>query len=154
LLASTVAGQIRLTFDLAPDIPPGVIDAQQLENAILNVMINARDATPTGGRILIRTYTASVGAEHAGEVPVGDYVVIEVSDTGTGMTEAVRQRAFDPFFTTKQVGQGSGLGLSQVYGLLRQSSGGLELESAPGRGTIVRLYVPRGGSSPTERLAR
>jgi signal transduction histidine kinase len=144
LLASTVAGQVRLTFDLSPNIPPAVIDAQQLENAILNVMINARDATPTGGRISIRTYTTSIGAEREGEVPAGDYLVIEVSDTGTGMTEAVRQRAFDPFFTTKQVGQGSGLGLSQVYGLLRQSGGGLELDSAPGRGTIVRLYVPPG----------
>ncbi len=121
-------------------------DPNQLENVLLNLAINARDAMPEGGRITIGTTHVTLGAADVagleGARP-GGYVEISVADTGTGMDEATRARAFEPFFTTKPLGQGTGLGLSQLYGFVRQSDGVVRLDSAPGRGTTVRLYLPR-----------
>ncbi|HLJ19801.1 MAG TPA: response regulator, partial [Stellaceae bacterium] len=106
--------------------------------------INARDAMPDGGVLVIETENRRMGflSRRQGLEP-GDYVVVSVADTGTGMTEEVRRKAFEPFFTTKDIGKGSGLGLSQVYGIARQSGGIAEIDSTPGRGTTVRLYLPR-----------
>ena len=127
-------------------------DPNQLENVLLNLAINARDAMPDGGRLTISTRDVSLSeADVAGhdEARPGDYVEISVADTGTGMDEATRARAFEPFFTTKPLGQGTGLGLSQLYGFVRQSDGIVRLDSAPGQGTVVRLYLPRHKSVPS-----
>lgn len=121
-------------------------DANQLENVILNLAVNARDAMPGGGRLQLQTSNCQIDlaavAEHGG-IPTGDYVRIAVTDTGSGMPADVMARAFDPFFTTKPVGQGTGLGLSQVYGFVQQSNGHVRLQSAPGAGTTVVIYLPR-----------
>ena len=121
-------------------------DASQLENVILNLAVNARDAMPGGGRLQLQTSNCQIDlaavAEHGG-IPTGDYVRIAVTDTGSGMPADVMARAFDPFFTTKPVGQGTGLGLSQVYGFVQQSNGHVRLQSTPGAGTTVVIYLPR-----------
>ncbi|AWH55471.1 hybrid sensor histidine kinase/response regulator [Stenotrophomonas sp. ESTM1D_MKCIP4_1] len=121
-------------------------DANQLENVILNLAVNARDAMPGGGRLTLQTSNRKIDladvAEHGG-IPAGDYVRIAVTDTGSGMPAEVVARAFDPFFTTKPVGQGTGLGLSQVYGFVQQSNGHVRLLSTPGAGTTVLVYLPR-----------
>ena len=121
-------------------------DPNQLENAILNLAVNSRDAMPEGGRLTLQTVNAYLDAEDLGnsaEVRSGDYVMIAVSDTGTGMTREAVDKAFEPFFTTKDVGKGTGLGLSQVYGFVKQSGGHVEIDSALGQGTTVRIYLPR-----------
>jgi CheY-like chemotaxis protein len=121
-----------------------LIDPNQIESAILNLAINARDAMPDGGSLTIETANRRTGFQNRRQgLEPGDYVVVSVTDTGIGMTEDVKAKAFDPFFTTKDVGKGSGLGLSQVYGIARQSGGLAELDSAVGRGTTVRIYLPR-----------
>jgi hypothetical protein len=120
-------------------------DPNQLESALLNLAINARDAMPAGGKLTIATANArldSVTADTPALLP-GDYICIDVSDTGIGMSAEVAARAFDPFFTTKPIGQGTGLGLSMIYGFARQSNGHATIESEPGQGTSVRLYLPR-----------
>ncbi len=149
-------GSLGETVSLLPVVDPGCwqafVDPGQLENAIVNLAINARDAMPNGGEVVISAANASLSAAAAaalagtGEdeaIAAGDYVVVAVSDSGTGMTEAVRARAFEPFFTTKEVGKGSGLGLSMVYGFTRQSGGLATIESEPGVGTTIKLYLPR-----------
>ncbi len=118
----------------------------QLENVVLNLAVNARDAMTDGGRVLIETANRHLDARDAGgrpSVPAGEYVMIAVSDSGAGMTPEVLAKAFDPFFTTKSVGRGTGLGLSQVYGFVKQSGGHVEIASQPGEGTTVELYLPR-----------
>lgn len=144
LLDTTVSGQARLVFRLAPGLPPALVDAQQLEHAILNIVINARDAMPSGGEVTIKTMAVAGPLPPPSQlVAHGEFVAIAITDTGTGMSDAIRQQAFDPFFTTKEVGVGSGLGLSQVYGLLHQSGGATDIESTPGHGTTVWLYLPK-----------
>ena len=121
-------------------------DPVQVETALLNLAINARDAMPGGGNLTVRTANVTLNAAEAaavGDLPPGDYVRLSVSDTGSGMTGDVLARAFDPFFTTKPVGKGTGLGLSQVYGIVRQCGGTARILSEPGRGTVVELYLPR-----------
>jgi len=123
-----------------------IADPVQLETAILNLAINARDAMPQGGHLTIETDNALVGQSLAGgseAVAPGDYVVLSVSDSGIGMRPEIQERVFEPFFTTKEVGKGSGLGLSMIYGFVRQSGGAVTLESAPGKGTTVRIFLPR-----------
>jgi PAS domain S-box-containing protein len=144
LLRRTLGETIRLSVDLAPEGWTALTDAHQLENAILNLAINARDAMPKGGTLSIATtreilaYTQRFGQE---EIEAGDYVVIRVSDTGIGMSEETLKRVFGPFFTTKPIGQGTGLGLSMIYGFARQSRGHVRIESAVGSGTTFRLYL-------------
>ena len=137
-----------ITIELRPEdsIRTVMCDPNQLENVLLNLVINARDAMPMGGRLTIRTADIHLGrVEVAGQdgAKPGDYVEISVTDTGQGMDEATLARAFEPFFTTKPIGEGTGLGLSQIYGFVRQSNGVVRLESTPGQGTTVRLYLPR-----------
>jgi signal transduction histidine kinase len=123
----------------------GVCDENQLENAILNLCINARDAMPDGGCLNIRTSNVLIDRCEAsdGDMDPGEYVAISVSDTGTGMPPNVAARALDPFFTTKPTGQGTGLGLSMVYGFTKQSNGQVRISSEVGAGTTVRIYLPR-----------
>lgn len=128
-------------------------DAGQLEAATLNLVLNARDAMPDGGTILIRASDEILGDGSALGIPIGEYVVISVSDTGTGMSQDTLSKAFEPFFTTKEVGYGSGLGLSMVHGFLKQSGGGAKISSALGKGTTVSMYFPRvvGEVSPVQQ---
>jgi signal transduction histidine kinase len=129
---------------LAPHLWPVRVDANQLENALLNLSVNARDAMPGGGQAVIRTRNVPA-AEAAGIAGLRalDHVAISVEDSGAGMSAEVLARAFEPFFTTKAVGEGTGLGLSQVFGFAKQSDGHAEIISQPGHGTTVRLYLPR-----------
>jgi len=122
-----------------------LVDPNQLENALLNLCINASDAMPGGGRLTIETGNRWLDNRAAGErdLPPGQYVSVCVSDSGTGMAPEVIQRAFDPFYTTKPIGMGTGLGLSMVYGFVRQSGGQARIYSEPGQGTMVCLYLPR-----------
>ena len=145
LISRTAGASIHTGFETEPALWPTLADPNQLENALLNLCINARDAMPGGGSMTIATANATLGAHAAEalEVPPGDYIVLTVSDTGTGMTPETVKRAFDPFFTTKPIGQGTGLGLSMIYGFARQSGGGVRIESAPGHGTEMSLYLPR-----------
>ena len=118
-------------------------DRHQLENAILNLAVNARDAMDGRGTLTISTGTTELGEHEHGECPAGDYVAIAVSDSGCGMTQDILERVFEPFFTTKPVGKGTGLGLSQIFGFVRQSEGQIAIDSTPGTGTTVTLYLPR-----------
>ncbi|TCZ59695.1 response regulator [Roseicella aquatilis] len=141
LLRSTLGAGIRVETDTAPDLWPIRCDPTQLEVALLNLAVNARDAMPRGGTLAIRASNTRLPAE--GERAAGDYVLITVRDTGEGMPPAVLARAFEPFFTTKEVGKGTGLGLPQVFGFARQSEGEVRIESEPGRGTTVLICLPR-----------
>jgi PAS domain S-box-containing protein len=146
LLRRTMGEKVELELVLAGGLWPTLCDPNQLENSILNLSINARDAMPDGGRLTIETSNAEldnayVARQH--DVEPGDYVCISVRDTGIGMAPDVIARAFDPFFTTKPTGQGTGLGLSMIYGFARQSEGQVKIDSQPGKGTTVRLYLPR-----------
>ncbi len=146
LLRRTIGAPIDLSTALAPDLWPTVADSGQVEAAVLNLVINARDAMPDGGRLVIETFNATVDATEVATFPgiaAGDYVVLSVTDTGHGMTAEVRARAFEPFFTTKGGGKGSGLGLATIYGFARQSGGNVTIYSEVGKGTTVNLYLPR-----------
>jgi PAS domain S-box-containing protein len=141
----SIGPQLRLRLACAPDLWTVFVDGHQLENALLNLCINARDAMPDGGDLTIAAANCTLDgmAAREAELPPGDYVSLSVTDTGTGMSPEVMRRAFDPFFTTKPLGAGTGLGLSMVYGFAQQSGGQVRIQSAPGRGTSVRLYLPR-----------
>jgi CheY-like chemotaxis protein len=136
---------ITVTFTGAAGLRGVFADPNQLENALLNLCINARDAMPDGGSLTIETANGILDTEAARmlELQAGAYVSLSVSDTGSGMTPDVIARAFDPFFTTKPIGEGTGLGLSMVYGFVRQSGGQARISSEPGKGTKVSLYLPR-----------
>ncbi len=145
LLRRTLGESIELRIVVSGAGHMAVVDAPQLQNAILNLAINARDAMPRGGRLTIEISRARLDADYAQmypEIRTGLYVLLAVTDTGAGMSEEVRQRAFDPFFTTKPTGVGTGLGLSMVYGFVKQSGGNIQLYSELGRGTSVRIYLP------------
>ncbi len=148
LLRTCTHGQrIRIDTVLGAELWPAMVEASQVEAAILNLALNARDAMPDGGVLTIATANKVVADEGKDDVAAGDYVAITVSDTGVGMTDEVAQRAFEPFFTTKGP-SGSGLGLSQVYGMVRESGGTVRLVTAPGGGTSVALLLPRAAEMP------
>jgi signal transduction histidine kinase len=146
LIRSTLGGDMRIETVLAGGLWKTHADSTQLENAVLNLAVNARDAMPDGGKLTIETANASLddayAARHA-DVPAGQYVMISVTDTGQGMTPEVAARAFDPYFTTKDVGKGTGLGLSQVMGFVKQSAGHIKIYSEVGSGTAIKIYLPR-----------
>ncbi len=146
LLARTVGSGIKIETDFAPGLWPVDADATQLELAVINLVINARDAMPEGGVLRVRTFTANLPRRPPGEElsEGGDFVGLEISDSGTGMSPEVLTRAFEPFFTSKGPGKGTGLGLSMVYGFARQSGGSASIRSEVGRGTAVTLLLPRG----------
>jgi CheY-like chemotaxis protein len=146
LLAHSIGTDIRLETVLAGGLWRAMADPNQLENIILNLAVNARDAMPGGGRLTIETQNAHLDDHYAHAtlgVPAGQYVMIAVTDTGSGMSPEVMEKAFDPFFTTKAVGKGTGLGLSQVYGFIKQSGGHVKIYSEPGVGSTVKIYLPR-----------
>ena len=154
MLGRLIGEHIAMDLHLAPEAWMVRADAAQLEQAIVNLGVNARDAMPSGGRLAIETanrdLTNAVG--EALGVPPGQYVLLAVRDSGVGIEEEIKVRIFDPFFTTKPQGQGTGLGLAMVYGFVRQSGGAITVESEPGRGTTFTLYLPRGSAAPS-RLA-
>jgi PAS domain S-box-containing protein len=145
LLARALGEQVQVETVLAAGLWRINADVSQLENAVLNLAVNGRDAMPNGGRLTVETANTFVSEEYADEhsMSPGQYVMIAVTDTGTGMSSDTLAKAFDPFFTTKEVGKGSGLGLSQVFGFVRQSGGHVKIYSEPGHGTTVKLYLPR-----------
>jgi PAS domain S-box-containing protein len=145
LIRRTVGPSVDLTATLTPDLWPALVDQSQLENALLNLCINARDAMPGGGRVVIETMNRRIDHRTGKQLdlPEGDYLSLSVSDTGTGMPPEIIARVFEPFFTTKPIGQGTGLGLSMIYGFAKQSGGQARIHSQPGEGTTVSIYLPR-----------
>src|SRR4051812_47910667 len=144
MLERTVGGGlVQVTTSLASNLWHALVDVTQIEVALLNLAINARDAMPLGGTIRIITHNIPAAADHPSDLVPGDYVSIELVDTGEGMSEEVLEKAFEPFFTTKELGKGTGLGLAQVYGIARQSGGTARITSKLGVGTSVELYLPR-----------
>ncbi|HJT11516.1 MAG TPA: PAS domain S-box protein [Dongiaceae bacterium] len=146
LLRRTLGEHVEIELRLASDLWPALADSGQVENSLLNLAINARDAMPEGGKLTIETGNVHLDDDYASnnaEVAPGDYVMMAVTDTGTGMPEDVLAHVFEPFFTTKEVGKGTGLGLSMIYGFAKQSGGHAKIYSEVGHGTTVRLYLPR-----------
>lgn len=145
-LRRLVGEAITLTVEREPDLWPVHADEAQLQNAIINLVVNARDAMPSGGTVTIRTANQTLNAASTmgtAIMPAGDYVRIDVADTGTGMSKEIQSKIFDPFFTTKPVGQGTGLGLATVYGIVKQSGGFIDVDSELGKGTSFKVYLPR-----------
>ena len=152
LLRRTLGETIQVRTAAPDDLPPVLADAGQLQNAVLNLALNARDAMPKGGILMLRTEAVAITADdaalHADDLKPGCYLLLSVTDTGAGMPPEVREHAFEPFFTTKAAGSGSGLGLAMVYGFALQSGGQTRIYSEPGHGTTVRLYLPQAKQAP------
>ncbi|MFK3736625.1 hybrid sensor histidine kinase/response regulator [Massilia sp. TN1-12] len=142
VLRRAVNAGIDFTIELDRKAASAVIDSALFESALLNLVVNARDAMPQGGRLTISTANATLGPGAAGALAPGEYVRVSVADTGSGMAPEVAARAFEPFFTTKEVGKGTGLGLSQVYGFIRQSDGDVVIDTRVGEGTTISIYLP------------
>jgi len=142
VLRRAVNAAIEFEVHLEPEIRATVIDSARFESALLNLVVNARDAMPDGGRICIETANVELKEREVNGLAPGSYVKVTVADTGTGMSPETAQRAFEPFYTTKEVGKGTGLGLSQVYGFIKQSGGEVKIRTAPGEGTGIVIYLP------------
>jgi len=156
MLRRLVGEGIQLTVEREPDLWPVHADEAQLGNAIINLVVNARDAMPGGGTVTIKTVNETVKTSTAlgtAMMPPGDYVRIEVADTGTGMSQEIQSKIFDPFFTTKPVGQGTGLGLATVYGIVKQTGGYITVDSEVGKGTAFNIYLPRHMAEATAHAA-
>ncbi len=155
MLQPLIGEQVRLHLSLDPGIGHLQADPGQLDQILVNLVVNARDAMPDGGTVMIETSNASIGetgaTEHV-EVGAGRYVIMAVSDTGIGMDPATRQHIFEPFFTTKEVGKGTGLGLATIYGIVRQAGGHITLDSDQGKGSTFKLYFPRDDGQPADEL--
>jgi len=153
LLERVLTDHIEIQSRIDPDSWPVRVDAIQLEHVIMNLAVNAQDAMPGGGALVLAAENVSVSPEDARKdptIPPGDYAALTVSDTGTGMDEITRARVFEPFFTTKPAPQGTGLGLSMVYGIVRQSGGFITVDSDPGAGATFRILLPRTTLTPAE----
>ncbi|MEA3043908.1 MAG: hypothetical protein QOH47_1746 [Sphingomonadales bacterium] len=153
LLAHTLGGLVELDWRSGDDIWCAYADSAQLELALMNLIINARDSMPHGGRIIVTSDNARAEPNNALELPLGDYVVIAVADSGCGIAADILEQVTEPFFTTKEVGKGTGLGLSMVYGFARQSNGAIDIDSKVGKGTKVALWLPRAPSPGGETKA-
>ena len=152
LLDRTLGERIKIVTKLGANAWPVFVDSHQLENAILNLAVNARDAMEGTGTLTIKTGNITVAANEVGDIRPGDYLQLSVTDTGCGMTDEVKERAFEPFFTTKPIGKGTGMGLSQIFGFAHQSGGEVGIESELGKGTTVSLYLPRTEAAAPLRL--
>ena len=155
LLRPTLGEQIQINPLLAQDAWPALVDPNQLTTAVLNLALNARDAMPSGGKLVVETGNIHLDDDYAAmnrDVTMGNYVMIAVSDTGSGISPANLERVFDPFFTTKEVGKGTGLGLSMVFGFVKQSNGHIKIYSEVGHGTTVKIYLPRATGLPDTAL--
>jgi CheY-like chemotaxis protein len=153
MLQRVVGEKVKLQLSLAEPLARIQVDPGQLEQVVLNLVVNARDAMPQGGQLTISTADASLGEAYAAaspRAPVGRFVRLSVADTGEGMDSATRERVFEPFFTTKERGKGTGLGLATVWGIVTQSGGHVDVQSAPGQGTAFHVYFPAVGSAPDE----
>jgi PAS domain S-box-containing protein len=154
LVRRTSGGEIVIEERFEERLGKAMVDPRQLESALINIALNARDAMPGGGRLTIATQNVELSESYTDtldEVEPGEYIMVAMTDTGTGMTPEVAERAFEPFFTTKEVGEGSGLGLSMVYGFLKQSAGHVSLDSQSGKGTTITLYLPRAAEEAGRR---
>ena len=154
LLRRLIGVQIEVRVLTTPDLRVTLADPTQIEQVLMNLCLNARDAMPEGGRLIIETQNAEVDEEYCRTYPYarpGSYVLLTVSDTGVGMDAATAERVFEPFFTTKEVGKGTGLGLATVYGIVKQHGGFIHLYSEPGKGTTFRIYLPAGTGVPVPR---
>ncbi|MEJ1937965.1 ATP-binding protein, partial [Nostoc sp. NIES-2111] len=155
LLGSTLGERIRLVIVGSAGLWSAFSDASELEHAILNLAVNARDAMPDGGRLTIETGNTWLDDDYVAAlpepVPAGQYVLVAVTDTGIGMDKPTVDRVFEPFFTTKEVGKGTGLGLSQVYGFVRQTGGHIRIYSELGHGTAVKIYLPRSQTDAADK---
>jgi signal transduction histidine kinase len=157
LLRRTMREDIEIKTDFDPDLPLAFADPAQLESAVLNIALNAQDAMPSGGRLTISTANASLDDHYKSldpEVLPGEYVLVSITDDGEGMPNEVIERVFEPFFTTKEVGKRSGLGLSMVYGFVKQSNGHVSIYSEPDLGTTIRIYLPQAGTKSGRPLAQ
>jgi len=157
LLRPTLGAQIEIDSMLAHDAAPALIDPSQLSTAILNLALNARDAMPNGGKLTLETRNVVLDEDYAAmnpEVSPGSYVMVAVSDTGEGIPAILIDKVFEPFFTTKGLGKGSGLGLSMVYGFVKQSNGHIKIYSEPGHGTTVKLYLPHASRDAAQAVER
>jgi signal transduction histidine kinase/CheY-like chemotaxis protein len=153
LLRPTLGEQIEIVTSCSPNIGTAFIDPSQLSNAIVNLAVNARDAMPNGGQLIIQSENTELDVAYAvahSEVTPGPYVMIVVTDTGCGIPTSIRDRVFDPFFTTKELGKGTGLGLSMVYGFVKQSRGHIKIYSEEDQGTSIKLYLPRVDAQPEQ----
>jgi PAS domain S-box-containing protein len=152
MLLRALDQRIRIEIDAKRGVPPVLADPVQLESALLNIALNARDAMPEGGTLRFHIETCDTLPvalrDEQGAAPEGSYVAISISDTGTGMADSVKERVFEPFFTTKDAGRGTGLGLSTVYGFIHQSRGAITIDSSPGHGTTVAIYLPSMRTEP------
>jgi len=152
LLRRALGEAIEVAVACDPDLWLCRVDPAQFENSILNLAFNARDAMPAGGRLTISLHNAELGGSNAPpDAAPGDYVLVSVADTGLGIAPERLERVFEPFYTTKEVGRGTGLGLSQVYGFVKQSGGHIRVESAVGAGTTVMIYLPKAAGAPVGR---
>ena len=157
LLERLLGEGVQLVLRLAPGVGPIMADPSQIEQILINLTVNSRDAMPNGGTITIETRKQPIADPPPAASPVlkpGDYVILSITDTGTGIPEADLNRVFDPFFTTKPVGQGTGLGLASVYGAVQQNGGSIEVRSASGRGTVMTVYFPATGLGPRAAAAQ
>ena len=157
MLRRTLGEHITLSTSLARDVWPTRADPGQFQSAIVNMAVNARDAMPQGGKLVVETRNIVLDSDHAdfqSELQPGEYVQLSISDTGTGMPPEVRDRVFEPFFTTKEKGRGTGLGLAMVYGFVKQSGGHVTIYSEAGHGTTINLYFPRSDAAAADSTHR
>jgi CheY-like chemotaxis protein len=151
MLSRLIGDDVEIITHLDAELGSVVADSSQMNQVLMNLAINARDAMPDGGRIVMETTNIDIdsgyAAQHAG-VEAGPYVLLSITDTGAGMTQEVVQHIFDPFFTTKEIGAGTGLGLSTVYGIVKQAGGWMWVYSEPGKGSTFKVYLPRTGAAP------